>query len=425
MARMILILPLMLSSVTSSTSDGAGVADGVGAAGVADGVDHTDGVDPSNESTATSSTVPRSAHSANAMGTMPAAGGGEGERCHGEARDEEGEASCTSHVGAGEARGAGAAGAAHDSAAAKVEAEDGEDGEQGLSGGVVEEEEEEEEEAGAEDGDDEPPMHIPATRYPVYNRHIFGQGFMPTEYQLSAEECEEIIDDVESFVEYNNKGVWETQRHEAYPTTDLDVFQTMDSIRAHALYEKVAPLLTAIRRLYSIPPSIDVVLEDFFVAKYEHNDQTGAQRQLLRHFDGVLLSFVVALCEEDAYEGGNFTLGSLMPGGQKQSLKVPRGRAVVFPGGLLQHRVEPVTEGIRYMLTGFVELKHPQHVSNMLIESWSTRWKDTVSAKDEKREMVELVGALRMIPFELERLSTKLVARNPGLSDAGGLAEGA
>ena len=45
------------------------------------------------------------------------------------------------------------------------------------------------------------------------------------------------------------------------------------------------------------------------------------------------------------------------------------------------------------MLTGFVELKHPQHVSNMLIESWSTRWKDTVSAKDEKREMVELVGA--------------------------------
>ena len=112
-----------------------------------------------------------------------------------------------------------------------------------------------------------------------------------------------------------------------------------------------------------------------------------------------------------------------MPGATKQSVKVPRGRAIVFPGGLLQHRVEPVTEGTRYMLTGFVELKHPQHVSNMLIESWTTRWKDTVSKNDDKREMVGIMGALRMIPFELQRLSTKLVARNPGLSEPSVLGE--
>jgi len=63
------------------------------------------------------------------------------------------------------------------------------------------------------------------------------------------------------------------------------------------------------------------------------------------------LSFVVQLSEPDDYEGGSFEFFGLQ---QPGAAFAPRGSMLIFPS-FLQHRVLPVTAGIRRSLVSWVE----------------------------------------------------------------------
>lgn len=82
-----------------------------------------------------------------------------------------------------------------------------------------------------------------------------------------------------------------------------------------------------------------------FVVKYDPKKQS----YLEEHEDGSEFSFVLAL--NDDYKGG----GTFFPN-LKKLVKLKKGDVLVF-SGQNRHRGEEVSEGIRFILTGFLFYK--------------------------------------------------------------------
>ena len=94
-----------------------------------------------------------------------------------------------------------------------------------------------------------------------------------------------------------------------------------------------------------------LVIEDLFVAKYEHGRQ--GQAGLEEHEDGNAWSFVLPLNPSREYEGGGTEFVRL----EGRPVHRPkRGRAVMF-SGKNRHRGRPITAGVRYILAGFLALR--------------------------------------------------------------------
>jgi len=156
---------------------------------------------------------------------------------------------------------------------------------------------------------------------------------------LSREECMALITLAE-------QQKWTTDRHSAYPTTDISV-STVPAIEklllkaSRLLEEKSAPL-------FGFKPG-ELWLRDQFVVKYTPN----AQRDLQAHRDASSISYVLALNDHTSYEGG----GTAFARGPSESLKPHKlmsGEAIVFCGKRL-HEGRAVTSGTRYIVTGFLD----------------------------------------------------------------------
>lgn len=63
------------------------------------------------------------------------------------------------------------------------------------------------------------------------------------------------------------------------------------------------------------------------------------------------LSFTLFLSDPDSYEGGELVVEGL---DSEQAYKLPAGSMMVYPAGSL-HRVEPVTEGVRWAAIGWLQ----------------------------------------------------------------------
>ena len=77
-----------------------------------------------------------------------------------------------------------------------------------------------------------------------------------------------------------------------------------------------------------------------------------------RHTDNALmnsyrsdLSFTLFLSDPDTYEGGELTVEGL---DSEQPYKLPAGSVIVYPSSSL-HRVDPVTQGVRWAAIGWVQ----------------------------------------------------------------------
>ena len=82
-----------------------------------------------------------------------------------------------------------------------------------------------------------------------------------------------------------------------------------------------------------------------------HHDTTWASTRLMRR----KLSMVVQLTDPDLYVGGRFEFNSEACGECPQPEKIlPRGMVIVFPS-FLEHRVTPVTSGVRNSLVTWME----------------------------------------------------------------------
>jgi len=157
---------------------------------------------------------------------------------------------------------------------------------------------------------------------------------------VSEKFCDDFIESAKSYASENG---WTKKRHDDYPTTDnliTKVWPQYDYVTSVVRTK----IFEAISKMY--PVSIeDLGISEMFVVKYDPKKQS----HLEEHEDGSEFSFVIAL--NDDYKGG----GTFFPN-LKKLVKLKKGDVLIF-SGQNRHRGEEVTEGIRFILTGFLFYK--------------------------------------------------------------------
>lgn len=158
--------------------------------------------------------------------------------------------------------------------------------------------------------------------------------------------CGEILLLVEKHVEKQNG--WAVQRHARFPTTDIPVkdIPALQTIADRILQTDIGPAICA---LYGLAPNC-LIAHDLFIVKYSAEVE-GGQRALALHQDESHFSFNLLLSRTSEFDGGGTYFAHT-----GRVVCVERGQACVHPG-LLFHRGEEITRGIRYLLVGFLQDK--------------------------------------------------------------------
>jgi hypothetical protein len=134
---------------------------------------------------------------------------------------------------------------------------------------------------------------------------------------------------------------WTTGRHAAHPTVDVSVFE-VDAISQWLPAVLAESLILHMEREFGL--CYRLILDDCFVAKYELDGQPS----LGSHEDSSDWSFVLVL--NDSFEGGGTRFESLLG---KPVYRPAVGCAIGF-NGQNRHCGLPVTQGVRYILAGFL-----------------------------------------------------------------------
>lgn len=140
-------------------------------------------------------------------------------------------------------------------------------------------------------------------------------------------------------------GNWTTQRHESYPTTDME----LNSFGLHDIYEKVFKehVYPKLNVLYELWETTEYAAE-YFLAKYEPDGQT----HLELHNDGSDLTVNLMLTQP----GVDFVGGGVHFPRQELLVNPEIGHAVVHPGAFgFKHGSLPVTSGKRYIIVSFLK----------------------------------------------------------------------
>ena len=151
-------------------------------------------------------------------------------------------------------------------------------------------------------------------------------------------ECSKIIEYSEAH------GLERGARHAAHATTDVSCFDVPQlQWVAAACSERVVPRLAE-----AFDASAwDFELADLFVARYAAD----GQRALEEHEDGSPFAFVVPL--NDGFEGGGTQFVQL----EGAPIFRPAVGAALLFSGKNRHRGVETTEGVRYILAGFVDVR--------------------------------------------------------------------
>ncbi len=183
---------------------------------------------------------------------------------------------------------------------------------------------------------------------------------------ISSAYCADIIDEAEQYS--RREGGWTKARHKAFPTTDIPleaVFGKYSHI--HAMVD--CHILPQIAKNFDLNEEM-LQIGEIFICKYEFTPPTAGdavdeerdtatfgsgdsvsmtQTGLGAHKDGTPWSFVLSLNDPaSAFEGG----GTHFVAADK-TFRGSRGGAVLF-SGKNEHRGVPITSGLRYIMTGFI-----------------------------------------------------------------------
>lgn len=172
---------------------------------------------------------------------------------------------------------------------------------------------------------------------------------------LTKDQSAALINLAISYTEAN--GGWQTDRHKAYQTTDIDLAicggELLDSCNLY-LKTRILPLLSTIFNSDDNDDFCiaDFAIEDLFLAKYAA--AKGQQNALSEHRDGSEVSFVITLNDPKTDFSGGGTRFMVAPEPMILAPDTP-GTGVFFCGRYL-HSGVAVTEGTRYILAGFVRV---------------------------------------------------------------------
>lgn len=160
---------------------------------------------------------------------------------------------------------------------------------------------------------------------PRHLRFIEGTAIVTTSSFLKSVQCEEIISICERFSICSGGWGDESQEKYAQKTKDLEV----ENVKELVSYFNKIEFLPALNLLYQrIYGNLIVCFDDFFVVKYEYAKQS----ELVEHFDGGDITFMIALSNRSDYDGGG-TLFKLTG----EVLELDQGCMVIFDAKLL-HR---------------------------------------------------------------------------------------
>jgi hypothetical protein len=138
--------------------------------------------------------------------------------------------------------------------------------------------------------------------------------------------------------------VWSTGRHHLYPTTDQPAINLPNGMGEAALALSTTVILPSISLAFDVPLE-RLNFKDMFIAKYEPTGQPG----LGRHTDGSAFSFNMLLSDPKLdFEGGGTWI-------EPVDLVKPEMGDVLMHRGSILHEGCPVTQGVRYVLVGFVQ----------------------------------------------------------------------
>jgi hypothetical protein len=179
----------------------------------------------------------------------------------------------------------------------------------------------------------------------TFCNRIYDQEYLYTKQYvirnfLTKEECNLIIKEAN---QYGYKHTWTTDRHNNYPTTDNKI---IESWKCYGMLENKikTQLFPYYEGKYRLKPNILSIIE-LFIAKYDGN-QENTQKSLNPHQDGSEFSFIICLNED--YEGGGTRFVK-----QNKTIHLNTGDVVVFCGQT-EHEGLDVTNGVRYILPGFL-----------------------------------------------------------------------
>jgi hypothetical protein len=146
------------------------------------------------------------------------------------------------------------------------------------------------------------------------------------------------------------QGGWLTDRHDNYPTTDLEVGKIP---ALAALWEsRLAPTVLALVARHFGVPATDIAVDDLFVVRYAAGD--GHQRALAPHADSSHVSFNLAL--NGGFSGGGTAFMYFADPADPASpltVRLAPGQ-VLLHHSRVQHAGRDVTAGTRYILVGFL-----------------------------------------------------------------------
>jgi hypothetical protein len=153
---------------------------------------------------------------------------------------------------------------------------------------------------------------------------------------------------------------WTKDRHDTYPTTDLNVVIHFDrhekAFISNILHARLSPVL---ERLYGVPRGA-IRANDMFVVRYDHDGQNG----LAEHTDSSHISFNVLL--NDDFEGGGTSFLNRKTG--DRIVARPNKGDVLLNNAMVTHEGLKTTKGTRYIFVGFLNVD-PR-------DPWTGKWKN-------------------------------------------------
>jgi len=141
-------------------------------------------------------------------------------------------------------------------------------------------------------------------------------------------------------------GGWDgTGHHDYHPTNDVVVADSKP-LREWLQAKLDDVIWPALGAQFGVAPE-ELWLEDAFIIRYESAES--GQSGLGMHTDDSELSFTILLSDPNTFEGGGTTFEAA-----SNLIVTPAQGQMVSHFGRLRHAGNPVSEGVRYILAGFV-----------------------------------------------------------------------
>lgn len=172
------------------------------------------------------------------------------------------------------------------------------------------------------------------------NLDKFRQRFKISNFfnQLS---CKWIIHESENYAK--KIGGWITNRHESYPTTDIELV-SIPSVFSFFMYSVIPEIKNQVEKHYSIIIN-ELDIRDAFVVKYDMENQ----RNLDMHFDGCNSNFTASILLNDDFKGCGIYY--------KDGCTVhPEIGDLIIHNKTHEHSVLELLEGTRYIIVLFIKI---------------------------------------------------------------------